>query len=610
MELKNFKEILDSVFPSAVQINRKSATGYDTNDIMQKQIFVYGKQGSGKTELMRGIAEYLAEKYGAENINVRIAKGDLEILINKGLENKLVNFLICDDATLEKIPRQTLIDFFRIRHLLKERTKRNNGLVITAIISHRFHGCYEGECVVITPNGEVKISNVKKGDKILGYEHGKEIFVTVENIIKEKSEYPTMLIKTDTSYLRVVNDNAFVQNKGYVETEELKVGDIFVKTWKKSTNLDTKRRCINKNILQNFNIRRNKTKNSFKNDICDKAQSTKTRGKWRKTLLSFWKKNRSETTIQFKGCRNSTNSWYNRWGRNNNNNIKTRKTCSVYTSSTNTSNEYQQGTFDNVKEKTWRSLTIKSQTYSASRMEPKLCLVYTWIRIKTFINSIKTIFNSKEKTSGIPATIYRIKNRFGSWFSIHVRGNRIIQKIKNITSEKRKGKTKIKVSIQHISGLPEEEIRSIEWEDSKIVEMVSLSTSSSNFFLNGILVHNVKIPELKTDMDLFLIKNSASNPYDHDVLKRFVGEELLNDLKTYEAERDFKPELKGMTIAYHLNEKYMTNFPLAKNNYLKDIDEIIEEKKQEIKIKPRSEFDEYLIADIKRNNPNLFLNRR
>lgn len=225
MELKNYKEILDDVFPSADQINRRSSTSYTTNDIMQKQIFVYGKQGSGKTELMRVIADYLAEKYGEENINVRVSTGDLGILIREGLEDKLVNFLICDDATLEKIPRQTLVDFFRIRHLLKERTGRNNGLVVTAIISHRFHG--------------------------------------------------------------------------------------------------------------------------------------------------------------------------------------------------------------------------------------------------------------------------------------------------------------------------------------------------------------VKAPELKTDMDLFLIKNSASNPYDHDVLKRFVGEELLENLKTYEAQRDFKPELKGMTIAYHLNEKFMTNFPLAVHNYLKTISDVV-----------------------------------
>jgi len=225
LELKNYKEILDDVFPSADQINRRSSTSYTTNDIMQKQIFVYGKQGSGKTELMRVIADYLAEKYGEENINVRVSTGDLGILIREGLEDKLVNFLICDDATLEKIPRQTLVDFFRIRHLLKERTGRNNGLVVTAIISHRFHG--------------------------------------------------------------------------------------------------------------------------------------------------------------------------------------------------------------------------------------------------------------------------------------------------------------------------------------------------------------VKAPELKTDMDLFLIKNSASNPYDHDVLKRFVGEELLENLKTYEAQRDFKPELKGMTIAYHLNEKFMTNFPLAVHNYLKTISDVV-----------------------------------
>jgi len=136
----SYKEFLDKIFPSIDELLQTPDVSYQTNNTIQIHMLVYGKQGSGKTELARAIAEYLNEKYGSHNVSTVWTEGDLASLIQHGIKNTLVNFLVCEDITLEKISRDTIRDFFRIRHIYAERTGRRNGLIVTLVTVHRFHG--------------------------------------------------------------------------------------------------------------------------------------------------------------------------------------------------------------------------------------------------------------------------------------------------------------------------------------------------------------------------------------------------------------------------------------------------------------------------------------
>jgi len=138
VELKpRYIELLDSVFPTLEQIQRVPRSG---NAIYQLTIVVYGKQGCGKTTLIQTIVEYLAQKYGIDNVNAVWSKSNLDVLLRRGIQNKLVNVLCCEDITLRKFRTETLADFFNIRHIVAGRTHRRNGLVINIFTLHRYFG--------------------------------------------------------------------------------------------------------------------------------------------------------------------------------------------------------------------------------------------------------------------------------------------------------------------------------------------------------------------------------------------------------------------------------------------------------------------------------------
>ncbi|MCD6484095.1 MAG: hypothetical protein J7L47_03175 [Candidatus Odinarchaeota archaeon] len=110
------------------------------NAIEQRLMIIYGKQGSGKSETIRWIVEKAAEKYGIENINAVSTIADIEALLDEGFSDRLVNILICEDATEAISTKKDVKNkFFRVRHIMKEITGRNTGLVVVIITVHRFH---------------------------------------------------------------------------------------------------------------------------------------------------------------------------------------------------------------------------------------------------------------------------------------------------------------------------------------------------------------------------------------------------------------------------------------------------------------------------------------
>jgi len=127
------------IFPDIDKITYVPKVNYFTNSIKFKNIVIYAKQGEGKTEVVRKLVEEAVKKYGEENVNAVVSEeGDLESLMNYGLNHKLVNILFCDNATLAKLKDHDIRKYFQIRHKWYNLTKRNYGYILSIIACHRF----------------------------------------------------------------------------------------------------------------------------------------------------------------------------------------------------------------------------------------------------------------------------------------------------------------------------------------------------------------------------------------------------------------------------------------------------------------------------------------
>ena len=130
-------EIYGHLFPSERILLRPSEVAYDVNNIYQRQILLIGGQRSGKTATARMMALRACKLYGQNNVNA-VVGDDFELLIEHGIQDKLVNILFFDDATLKKVNKDLLREYFRIRHVVKEATKRSYGLVVTVFGVHDY----------------------------------------------------------------------------------------------------------------------------------------------------------------------------------------------------------------------------------------------------------------------------------------------------------------------------------------------------------------------------------------------------------------------------------------------------------------------------------------
>jgi len=139
--LKDITEyFLSQIFIPLERIVNIPDVNYEINAIKFKNLIQYGKIGSGKTELIRGITERAVDYYGVDNVNaVKANSGQLLSLIYYGLNNKLIQLLFTDDISIRKIDRFHLAKYFNIRHLWKDYIKRNYGYILGIVATHRFH---------------------------------------------------------------------------------------------------------------------------------------------------------------------------------------------------------------------------------------------------------------------------------------------------------------------------------------------------------------------------------------------------------------------------------------------------------------------------------------
>ncbi|MBS7623938.1 AAA family ATPase [Candidatus Bathyarchaeota archaeon] len=131
---------LDSIFsfilPSHCEI---TVSRGGENNIFHRHILIHGAMGSGKTETAKTIVQNLQLVYGSENVHAAWAESSINDLFQQ-IRPTPVNILVAEDLTLRKHDPEALNRFFRVRHLVKELTGRNTGLVVTVVTAHRLHG--------------------------------------------------------------------------------------------------------------------------------------------------------------------------------------------------------------------------------------------------------------------------------------------------------------------------------------------------------------------------------------------------------------------------------------------------------------------------------------
>lgn len=130
-------EFLRRLFPSKKRILKQFGDG--KNHWIQRQVIIYGGPGTGKTEFFKWLTWKAVEKYGEENVKAYMARGDLKALLDVKYPSKPVILLFDDDATLEKLDKETVKVFTRIRHKCMDDTGLDSGLAVTVTGLHRFH---------------------------------------------------------------------------------------------------------------------------------------------------------------------------------------------------------------------------------------------------------------------------------------------------------------------------------------------------------------------------------------------------------------------------------------------------------------------------------------
>jgi len=133
---------LKMLFPGADILIDAPRASYDINYIISRMVIVYGRPSSGKTETVRSIVERAVDFYGESNVDaILVENGDLEAAM-EALGSSLVQIIFIDNFTLKEVSKQAIRDYFRIRHLWKERINRNYGYILTFLGLHRFYSTF------------------------------------------------------------------------------------------------------------------------------------------------------------------------------------------------------------------------------------------------------------------------------------------------------------------------------------------------------------------------------------------------------------------------------------------------------------------------------------
>lgn len=133
--------VLERLFPSLDIVYKVPDVSYEVNATKIREVVFYGKQGAGKTTLMRWLAEKMQEKYVSVGCRTSYSQGNLYRLLNDswGYEGEKVysiNMLCIDDLTAVPVNRELIPYLFKLRHMSMKLSGHNAGLVVMLIGTH------------------------------------------------------------------------------------------------------------------------------------------------------------------------------------------------------------------------------------------------------------------------------------------------------------------------------------------------------------------------------------------------------------------------------------------------------------------------------------------
>ncbi len=140
IRVESVVDLFERHLPRSIGALRNASAPWE-NAIEYHNLLIIGEQGSGKTTLARTLALALKQRYGDSSTFCGIQVGGLGALLEYGTRVQAsVWFLVGEDLTLSRIPRQFVSAFFQVRSLIMARTGLQRGLVVTSFNSHTFFG--------------------------------------------------------------------------------------------------------------------------------------------------------------------------------------------------------------------------------------------------------------------------------------------------------------------------------------------------------------------------------------------------------------------------------------------------------------------------------------
>lgn len=135
--LKNTERFYGALLPSMEQLMNPELQGVAT---IERTTLLYGRMGSGKSAKTRTIIEKVRQFYGTKNVAVHevMGEGFRAVLDAEKWPRRLIQVVAVHDCGRVKFSDADLRDFWRMRHIMAEKTGLSRGLVLLIFDSHSY----------------------------------------------------------------------------------------------------------------------------------------------------------------------------------------------------------------------------------------------------------------------------------------------------------------------------------------------------------------------------------------------------------------------------------------------------------------------------------------
>jgi len=187
----------------------------EDNAIKLRTVIIFGREESGKSNAAQIIIDELKKTYGSKNVDSKWFQAEnFRTALESKWPRKPIQTLVFEDITNVKLTDDDVKNFFRMRHIMAERTGKREGLCVCIFTLHRFHDMpksfrsdYDSLIVLSLPMNDWDfnfVSNkiMQEGVKVLEQTeadetHGQAV-VSVRRHLLAVTEFPRRPQKKDT----------------------------------------------------------------------------------------------------------------------------------------------------------------------------------------------------------------------------------------------------------------------------------------------------------------------------------------------------------------------------------------------------------------------------